>query len=56
MEIHKETFEHALVMAIAAQEQLEKTDGYTTDSAMLATWKLALEAIRKGENLVIKKL
>ncbi len=54
MQIFQETLEEALRMAVAAEQRSEQERGYTQDSAMLSTWKAALEAVRNGEGLEIK--
>jgi hypothetical protein len=45
----------ALGLAIREQEKIEKVAGHTGDSAMVLTWKQALEALRKRDNVIIWK-
>lgn len=54
MEIFQESLEYALHVAIKTQEELEASWGYVVDSALLATWRLALKAVENNRNLVLK--
>jgi hypothetical protein len=45
----------ALSLAIREQEKVEKANAYKGESVMLSTWKQALEALRKGDDVKIWK-
>lgn len=51
MKIHQESLEFALQCAISVQLKWEQEQGYTGESALLATLKSAEDAVRAGENL-----
>ena len=54
MEIYQNILTNALLLAISEMEKLEKAQGYYGDSAALATTRLALEAVKKGQSLYVK--
>lgn len=53
-DINREALMIALDIAIKAQAQKEKSQGFTMDSAMLRTWKDTLAKLEKGQQINIK--
>lgn len=43
----------ALYLAIKAQYEIEKSEGYTRPSAMLATWEQMLKELQAGEQILV---